>query len=72
MRLNLGQIFSLPDETRQHMFVALQYLKIYADEVKGVGEISEGPIQHASCNTTLIFTNDDLLLGQNLTIVLCS
>jgi len=32
--LNWGQIFSLPNETRQHMVATLQHPKIYAERVK--------------------------------------
>jgi len=61
--LNCGQIFSLPDETRQHMVIALKHPEIYAERVKGVVEISETPTQCASCNMVVPFTDDDLLLG---------
>jgi len=63
IRLNWGHIFSLPNETCQHMEVALERPKIYAERVKGVMKMSEIPVQCASCKTTVTFTNDDLLLG---------
>jgi len=61
--LNWGQIFSLPKKTHQHIVIALQHPKIYAKKVKGVVEMAEMPIQCASCNTAITFTDDDLLLG---------
>ena len=45
------------------MVVASQYPKLYVNKVKDVGEIPEVLIQCSSCNTTITFTNDDLLLG---------
>jgi len=41
--LNWGQIFSLPNKTRQHVVIALQHPEIYAEKVKGVIEMSENP-----------------------------
>ena len=43
--LNWGHIFSLPNETHQHMIVALQHQKIYANRVKGAVKMSETPVQ---------------------------
>jgi len=63
MCLNWRQIFSLSNEMCQHMVIALQQLEIYAEKVKGVIEMSETPVQCASCNTAITFTDDDLLLG---------
>ena len=40
IRLNQGSIFSWPNETRQHMVVALYHPKIYANRLKGVVEMS--------------------------------
>jgi len=34
--LNWGHIFSLPNETYQHMVIALQHPEIYAEKVKGL------------------------------------
>jgi len=61
--LNWGQIFSLPSETRQHLVIALQHPKVYVEKVKGAAEISDTPLQCASCNTTVTFTDNNLLLG---------
>ena len=61
--LNWGHIFSLPNKTPQHMVIALQHLEIHADRVKCVIEMSETPIQCASSNTAITFTDNDLLLG---------
>jgi len=63
IRWNWGHIFSLPNETRQHMVLALQHPEIYAKRVKGVVEMSKMPIQCASCNTAITFIDDDTLLG---------
>jgi len=41
MRLNLGHIFSLSNDTCKHMVVALQPLQTNADRVKGVTEMPE-------------------------------
>jgi len=59
MSLNWGKIFSLLDETRQHMVITLQCLELYADKVKHVREMSVGSIQYASCNMAVTFINDD-------------
>jgi len=61
--LNWGQIFSFPNETRQHMVIALQHSEIYAEKVKGAVEMSETPVQCASCSSIITFTDDNLLLG---------
>jgi len=61
--LNWGQIFSCPNETYQHMVIALQHPKIYVEKVKDVVGILETPIQCVSCNTDVAFTDDNLLLG---------
>ena len=58
-----GQIFCLPHEMRQHVIAALQHPEIYADKIKDVGASTEDPVQCASCNTAVTFTDDDLLLG---------
>ena len=63
IHLNWAHIFSLPNDTRQYMVVTLQHPEIHADKVKGVVEMSYTPVQFASCNTTVTFTDDDLLLG---------
>jgi len=44
------------------MVIALQHPEIYVERVKIVAEMLETPIQCASCNTTITFTDDDLLL----------
>ena len=51
--LNCEQIFSLPNETCQHMVIALQHPEIYAEKVKGAVEMSEMPIKCASYNTVV-------------------
>ena len=58
-----GQIFCLPDEVRQHVVAALQHIELYTDKIKDVGASTEGPVQCASSNTAVTFTDDDLLLG---------
>jgi len=45
------------------MVITLQHPEIYVDKVKGVVEMLETPVQCAYCNTTVTFTDDDLLLG---------
>jgi len=45
------------------MVIALQHLEIYVEKVKDVIDLSETPIQCASCNLAITFTDDDLLLG---------
>jgi len=45
------------------MVITLQHGEIYAERVKGVVEMSETPVQCASCNTAITFINYDLLLG---------
>jgi len=45
------------------MVAVLQHLEVYTERVKGVIEMSETPIQCAPYNTTVTFTDDDLLLG---------
>jgi len=62
-RMGWGQIFCLLDEMRQHIVAALQHPELYADKIKGVGASTEGPVQCASYNTAVTFTDDDLLLG---------
>ena len=59
----LGKIFCLPDEVCQHVVTALRCPELYADKVKDVGGSTESPIQYASCNIAVTFTDDDLLLG---------
>ena len=54
IHLNWGHIFRFPNETRQHMAVALQQLEVYADRVKGVAEMSETSVQCAPNNTTVL------------------
>jgi len=66
----LGEIFSLHDETCLHMVSALQHPKIYADKIKGVTEISEMSTQCPSYYTTVTFTIlKTYCYGQNLTII---
>jgi len=71
MHMNWGKIFSLLNKTAHHMGAAFQCPKLYVDGVKDVEEMFEVPIQCASCNTAITFTDDDLLLCPNFIIVLC-
>jgi len=50
INVNWENIFNLPNETRQHMVVALQHPEIYANRVKAVVEVSETLVQCASCD----------------------
>ena len=43
-----------------HGFIAPE---VYAEKVKGAAEMSDAPVQCASCNTAVTFTDGDLLLG---------
>ena len=52
--LNWGRIFGLPNERLQHMVIALQHPKIYAERAKGVIEMSETPIQCVSKRLSLL------------------
>jgi len=61
--LNWRQIFSLPNETRQHMVIAFQHPEIYGERVKSVVKMSETPVQCASCNMVVTLTDDDLQLS---------
>jgi len=63
MHLNWGQIFSLPNETHQHMVTALQCPEHYAKRVEDVREMPKVPVQCVSCNAAVIFTVNDLVLG---------
>ena len=47
----------------RHVVVALQHLKLYADRIKDVEELSKGPVQCSSCNMVVTFTEDNLFLG---------
>ena len=47
----------------QYVVATSQHPELYADRLKNVKELSEISIQCASCNTTVTFTNDDILLG---------
>jgi len=47
----------------QHAVVALQHPKLYADKVKDVGPLMKDVAQYVTYNTTITFTDDDLLLG---------
>jgi len=61
--LNWGNMFSLPNMAHQHMVVALQHQKIYANKVKGFVEMSNILVQCTSWNTVVTFIEDDILLG---------
>jgi len=45
------------------MVIALQHLEIYAERVKAVVEMLKTPVQCASYNMAVTFTDDELLLG---------
>ena len=49
-------------EVRQHIVVALQHPELYADKVKDVGPSIKDAAQYVACNTTITFSDDDLLL----------
>jgi len=57
------QIFCLPDEMPEHVVIALQHPKLYANKVKDVGGSIERPVQCASCSSAVTFTEDNLLWG---------
>jgi len=56
-------IFNFPKDVRQHVVVAFQHQKLYADKVKDVGPLMKGISQYAAYNIAITFTDDDLLLG---------
>ena len=41
IRVNLEKIFRLPNDTSQHLVIALQHSKLYTNKVKDVDELSE-------------------------------
>jgi len=57
------QIFHLPKEMREQVVIALRHAKLYADKVKPVKEPAKLPVQCATCNTAVSFTDEHLLLG---------
>jgi len=57
------QILNLLEEVRQQIVVALQHLELYADKVKDAGPSIKDAAQYVVCNTTITFSDDDLLLG---------
>jgi len=61
--MNWRQIFNLLKETHQHVVVALQNPKLYANKVNDVGKLTSDVAQYAACNLSITFSNDDLLLG---------
>jgi len=65
------QIFCLLEEMYQCVATTLYHSELYVGRVKDVGESSKGLTQYTTCNTAITFTNDDLLLALNLTIVPC-
>jgi len=60
------QILNLPEEVCQHIVVALQHQKLYADKVKDAGPSMKDVAEYVGCNTTITFSDDDLLLGSKL------
>jgi len=60
------QIFSLPEEIRKHVVVALQHPKLYADKLKDVGILTRDVAQYVACNATITFIDDYLLLGSKM------
>jgi len=72
MCMNWGHIFSLPNETHQHMVVAFQHPQIYTDKVMGIVKMSKHPsymplVARLSLLQTMIYYCDP-----NPTIFLCS
>jgi len=57
------QIFLLPEWMLQCVDATLRHLKLYADKVKDAKESSKCLGQHATYNTAITFTDNDLLLG---------
>jgi len=57
------KIFQLSEEMREQVVVALYHAKLYVDKVKTIKESAKLPTQCATCNTTVSFTDEDLLLG---------
>ena len=64
------QIFNFPEEICQHVVVAMQHPELYAEKVKDAGpsikdaaSSMKDVTQYAACNTTITFSDDDLLLG---------
>jgi len=57
------QIFNLPEKVHQHVVVALQHPKLYADKVKDVGPSMKDVAQYVAYNMAITFIDDNLLLG---------
>jgi len=57
------QILNLSEEVHQHIVVALQHPELYANKVKDAGPSTKDVVQYVVCNTTITFSDDDLLLG---------
>jgi len=55
------QIFHLPKKMCEQVVIALHHAKLYADKVKLVKE--PAPVQCATCNIMVSFTDENLLLG---------
>jgi len=47
----------------QRVTIALHHPEFYADKVKDVRESLKSITQHVACNTTIMFTNNGLLLS---------
>ena len=47
----------------EQVATTMRHAKSYADKVKEAKEPTKLPTQCATCNTTVSFTDDDLLLG---------
>jgi len=56
------QIVHLRDEMREQIVVTVRHANLYADKVKDAS-LTRSPAQCATYNTTITFTDDDLLLG---------
>ena len=48
---------------RQCVATTLQHPELYANKVGNIGVSLKGLAQYATCNTSITFTDDDLLLG---------
>jgi len=56
------QNFHLWEDMHEQIVVTIHHTKLYTDKVKDV-PLTRSPTQYATCNTAVIFTDDNLLLG---------
>jgi len=54
---------SLPKEIHEQIIVTLHHTQLYADKVKDIKKPTRLITKSITCNTTVSFTDDDLLLG---------